>query len=166
MPTVNPISETRDGAATCAVLTVSDSLTETTDREGTRVHQALRDHGHRIADYRIVTSEPEEISLALDLWLTNDDIQVICCIGGTDLTPLDGAVEVVERFLDRKLEGFGELFRMLAYQDAGSSAMLLRATAGVAGDTFIFVIPDAPGAVQRAMDKLILPELARMNWER
>jgi molybdenum cofactor biosynthesis protein B len=93
-------------------------------------------------------------------------IQVVLTTGGTGISSRDGTVEVVLRYLDKRLEGFGELFRMLSWQEVGSAAMLSRAVAGLARETLIFALPGSPAAVRLAMDKLIVPELPHLLFER
>jgi len=161
--------------ARCAVLTVSDSRIAETDSGGKAIMDALRDAGHTVSDYTLVKDEPKQIESQLTSWLTPPDssqtpqassLDLIITTGGTGIARRDTTVEVVRRLLDKELEGFGELFRMLSYQEVGPAAMLSRAVAGLAGETLIFTLPGSPHAVKLAMEKLILPELPHMVWER
>ena len=152
--------------ASCGVLTISDTRTEATDMGGKLIIEALETAGHVIADYKLVKDEPGEIHQQLRDWLDCPDIHAICTSGGTGIASRDTSIEVVAGLLDKRLEGFGELFRMLSWEEVGPAAMLSRATAGLAGETLIFALPGSTNAVQLAMTKLIVPELAHLVWER
>jgi len=158
-------------SARCAVLTVSDTRVAETDTGGKLIINALKSAGHLVTDYTIVKDEPEQIEHQLRAWLPSGDAETqapnaIITTGGTGIANRDTTVEVVRRLLDKELEGFGELFRMLSYEQVGAAAMLSRAVAGLSGQTLIFSLPGSPNAVRLAMDKLILPELPHMVWER
>lgn len=154
-------------SAACAVLTVSDTRTEATDKGGKIIIEHLQAAGHTIADYRIVKDEPAALETQLRNWLNqNKPLDAVLTTGGTGIARRDTTVEVVRRLLDKELEGFGELFRMLSWQDVGAAAMLSRAVAGLAGETLIFAMPGSTNAVQLAMSKLIVPELPHLVWER
>ena len=152
--------------ARCAVLTISDTRTKETDKGGKTIIAALSAAGHDIADYAIVKDEPTQIVAQLKLWLADTNIHVICCTGGTGISSRDTTIEVVDRLLTKRLDGFGELFRMLSWDQVGSAAMLSRATAGLAGETLVFAMPGSTNAVELAMSKLIAPELSHLVWER
>jgi len=152
--------------ASCGVLTVSDSRTRETDSGGEMIQRALVDRGHRVARYDIVKDEPEEIRQCLEEWIASAEIQVILTTGGTGISTRDTTIEIDERLLDKRLEGYGELFRMLSYQQVGSAAMLSRALGGLAGETLLFSMPGSPKAVKLALEELILPELPHLLWER
>ena len=109
---------------------------------------------------------PKKFVAALQEWLAQGALDVICTTGGTGISPRDTTVEVVESFLDKKLEGFGELFRYLSYQEVGSAALLSRAVGGLVGDVFLFALPGSPKAVELALRKLILPELPHLLGQR
>lgn len=145
---------------TCGVITASDSRTEADDTSGQRLQELLRAEGHTIGVYRIVKDDPALITEALGA--VPAAVQVIICTGGTGLAKRDSTFEAISRLLDKEITGFGELFRMLSYEQIGSAAMLSRATAGVMGDRIIFSLPGAPAAVDLAMTKLILPELGHL----
>lgn len=166
MSTSEHREKAKDQSAVCAVLTISDTRTEADDKGGQAVMAALREAGHAVAEYAIVKDEPAQIDARLRLWLARPDIHAICCTGGTGIARRDTTIEVVERLLDKELDGFGELFRMLSWQEVGAAAMLSRAVAGLAGETLIFAMPGSTNAVGLAMSKLIAPELRHLVWER
>lgn len=149
----------------CAVLTVSDTRTPETDEGGRRIAEALEDAGHRVVARALVRDEPAEIEARLIEWLEAGEAEVIVTTGGTGISLRDTTVEVVERLLDKRLEGFGELFRMLSHREVGAAAMLSRAVAGLAGRAVIFALPGSPAAVRLALDELILPELPHLLRE-
>lgn len=129
--------------------------------------------GHIAAECTIVRDEPAEITAQLERWLADPSIDAILTTGGTGIAKRDTTIEVVRRLLTVELEGFGELFRMLSYEQVKAAAMMSRAVAGLVirepvrgGDTFIFAMPGSPNAVETAMSKLIAPQLAHMVWER
>ncbi|MBI3785143.1 MAG: molybdenum cofactor biosynthesis protein MoaB [Deltaproteobacteria bacterium] len=145
-------------AVACAVITVSDTRTVDTDSSGRAIQEQLRAHGHRVENYQILADEPALIVTAIHSMLAS--VEVIIINGGTGLARRDTTYEAVSRLLDKQITGFGELFRMLSYEQIGAAAMLSRATAGVAGNRVIFSIPGSTKAVELAMSKLILPQLA------
>jgi len=153
-------------SATCAVLTISDTRTEADDAGGRIIREMLQAAGHQVAAYRIVKDEPTQIDTALRAWLQDTSIHAILCTGGTGIARRDTTIEVVERLMDKKLDGFGELFRMLSWDQVGAAAMLSRATAGLVGETLLFAMPGSTNAVRLAMEKLITPELSHLVWER
>jgi len=145
----------------CFVITVSDTRDETTDSSGQTIKQFLADQGHQTTGYRIVKDEPAEIEGLLNEALGGDADAVIVN-GGTGISPRDGTFEVVNRFLEKKLDGFGELFRYLSYLDIGSAAIMSRAAAGTVRGKVLISLPGSKGAVTLAMEKLILPEIRHM----
>jgi molybdenum cofactor biosynthesis protein B len=151
--------------ARCAVLTVSDTRTPATDKGGQLIRDLLDEAGHAVDDYIIVKDEAALIERAITGWLS-DQFDVILTTGGTGISSRDTTIEVVERLLDKRLEGFGELFRMISWDDVGPAAMLSRATAGMFGETLLFAMPGSTNAVRTAMTKLIVPELPHLIWER
>ena len=153
-------------SATCAVLTVSDTRTKVTDKGGAIIREALAAAGHQVQAYAIVKDEPDQVASQLGQWLATGTYDAICTTGGTGIASRDTTIEVVERLLDKKLEGFGELFRMLSWEEVGPAAMLSRAVAGLAGETLIFALPGSTNAVKLAMTRLIVPELSHLVWER
>lgn len=153
-------------SARCAVLTVSDTRTVETDKGGALVRDHLQSAGHTVAQHTIVPDEAVAIESSLRQSIDTGDLDIIITTGGTGIAKRDTTIEVVDRLLDKKLEGFGELFRMLSYEDVGAAAMLSRAVAGLAGETLLFALPGSTGAVKLAMEKLIVPELPHLVWER
>jgi len=151
--------------AACAVLTVSDTRTEADDEGGRRIATALEGAGHRVVARTIVRDEPAAIDALLRTWLEAGEAEVVVTTGGTGITRRDTTVEVVERLLDKRLEGFGELFRMLSHREIGAAAMLSRAVAGLAGRAAVFALPGSPAAVRLALEELIVPELPHLLRE-
>jgi molybdenum cofactor biosynthesis protein B len=148
-----------------AVLTMSDTRTRETDASGALIRELLNITGHTLVDYQIVPDEPEQIRAALVAWTDNPDVQAILTNGGTGITARDSTYEVVSGLLEKRLDGFGELFRMLSYQEIGPAAMLSRAVAGVYRGRLIMTMPGSRNAVQLAMTKLIAPELGHLVYE-
>jgi molybdenum cofactor biosynthesis protein B len=146
----------------CFVITVSDTRDESTDTSGQTIKQCLSGEGHHAAGYRIVKDEPVQIEALLDEALASADVEAVIINGGTGIAPRDGTYEVVSRFLDKKLDGFGEIFRYLSYLDIGSAAIMSRAAAGTARGKVLISLPGSKGAVTLAMEKLILPEIRHM----
>jgi molybdenum cofactor biosynthesis protein B len=148
----------------CAVITVSDTRTEATDTSGKLIKKMLEEKNHEITVYHIVKDEKEQIeNLLKSLAATN--VQAIITNGGTGVSKRDRTFEVVFSLIEKKIEGFGELFRYLCYKEIGSSAMMSRAVAGVCKGQIIISIPGSENAVRLAMESLILPELGHMVWE-
>ncbi len=149
----------------CAVITVSDTRTTETDRSGQLIQQRLTDGGHELIHYQIVKDEPDQIDAVLESLIARHDCDAIIFNGGTGIARRDTTYDTVSRRLEKRLDGFGELFRMLSYGEIGAAAMLSRATAGVIGDTVIYLTPGSSNAVSLALDKLILPEIAHVVFE-
>jgi molybdopterin adenylyltransferase len=146
----------------CFVITVSDTRDETTDTSGQTIKKFLADEGHETAGYRIVKDEPAQIETLLGEVLVSNNTDAVIVNGGTGIAPRDGTYEVVSRFLEKKLDGFGEIFRYLSYLDIGSAAVMSRAAAGTAQGKILISLPGSKGAVTLAMEKLILPEIRHM----
>ncbi len=146
----------------CFVVTVSDTRDENTDTSGQTIQKLLATEGHHAAGYRIVKDEPAQIQALLIEAVKRQDIDAVIVNGGTGIAPRDGTYEVVSRLLEKKLDGFGELFRYLSYVDIGSAAIMSRAAAGTAGGKILISLPGSSGAVKLAMEKLILPEIRHM----
>ena len=144
----------------CAVITVSDTRTAETDGSGRRIRELLEANGHRVAHYQILRDEPEMIANALGTLPAA--VAVVIVNGGTGVARRDTTYEALSRLLDKEISGFGELFRMLSYEQIGAAAMLSRATAGVAGERIVFALPGSTAAVELAMSKLILPQLGHV----
>lgn len=151
--------------ARVCVITVSDTRTLETDTGGARVEELLIAAGHRVLGRSVVPDEAGAIAAALGAALARDGVDAVILTGGTGVAPRDVTPEAVEPLLDRIVPGFGELFRMLSYQEIGSAAVLSRALAGLAGGRVVFVLPGSRGAVQLAMDKLVVPELGHLIGE-
>ncbi|HYA28997.1 MAG TPA: MogA/MoaB family molybdenum cofactor biosynthesis protein [Acidobacteriota bacterium] len=146
----------------CFVITVSDTRDETTDTSGQTIKKFLSDEGHETAGYRIVKDEPLDIEALLKDALSRSGVDAVIVNGGTGISPRDGTYEVVNRFLEKTLDGFGEVFRYLSYLDIGSAAIMSRAAAGTARGKVLISLPGSKGAVTLAMEKLILPEIRHM----
>jgi len=149
-------------SVTCAVITVSDTRTEATDSSGQRIREMLADGGHRVKSCQIVRDEPSEIEAALRRLLEDRSVEAIITNGGTGISPRDTTFEVIRALLEREIDGFGELFRVLSYQDIGPAAMLSRALAGTARGKVVVSLPGSTAAVELGMAKLVLPELGHM----
>ena len=142
-----------------AVLTVSDTRTENDDKSGQLLVKRLETAGHRLIEKQIVPDDKFHIRAVISKWCINNDIQVILTTGGTGVTGRDGTPEAVEVLLDKVIEGFGETFRAISYQQIGTSTMQSRAIAGVANGRYIFCIPGSSGACATAWDELINHQL-------
>lgn len=149
-------------AVRCFVLTVSDTRTEETDTSGRAIVDLLTSAGHIVAGRQIVKDNPDEVQRLVREQLTKDDVQVIVTTGGTGITSRDSTFEAIDALLDKRLDGFGELFRMLSYSEIGAAAMLSRATAGVARGKIVAALPGSEHAVRLAMNKLLIPELGHL----
>lgn len=152
------------GPIRCAVITISDTRTPENDGSGAAIRAALTQAGHDVVKYAIVHDEPEQIA-ALVRAIAADGCKLIITNGGTGIARRDSTFEAIDGLLEKRLPGFGELFRMLSYADIGPGAMLSRATAGTHGGTLIFCLPGSTAAVRLALEKLIMPELAHLVWE-
>jgi molybdenum cofactor biosynthesis protein B len=148
-----------------AILTVSDTRTLETDTGGARIAELLAGAGHPVVSREVVPDQPEPIRAALQRCLGSDAIRAVILTGGTGVAPRDVTPETVEPLLDRVVPGFGELFRMLSWQDVGSAALLSRALAGLAAGRVVFVLPGSRAAVELALEKLVLPELGHLAAE-
>jgi molybdopterin adenylyltransferase len=151
--------------AHCYVLTISDTRTEATDTSGRAIIDLLWAEGHEVSGHRIVRDEPDQVRAAILEQVGKPDVQVIITSGGTGITSRDTTFEAIDALLEKRLEGFGELFRMLSYQEIGSAAMLTRACAGLARGKVILSLPGSEHAVRLGMTKLILPELGHLVRE-
>lgn len=146
----------------CYVLTVSDTRTETTDSSGRAIRNLLAEAGHIVIGSAIVRDDPDDVTAAIRRELADSSVRIIVATGGTGITSRDGTYEAVDTLLEKRLHGFGELFRMLSFAEIGSAAMLSRATAGTVGRTAVFVLPGSENAVRLAMTKLVVPELGHI----
>ena len=146
----------------CWVVTVSDTRDESTDQSGQLIKSLLAEKGHQLCGYHIVRDEPTQIESLLQEALARRDVDAVLVNGGTGIAPRDATYEVVSRLLDKKLDGFGEIFRFLSYQEIGSAAIMSRAVAGSAKGKVLISLPGSKGAVELAMRRLVLPELGHM----
>ena len=149
----------------CAVITVSDTRTDATDTSGRAIADLLSEHRHGVVYRAIVPDEQVRIRAALDEMVAREDVDVVLMTGGTGISRRDGTYEVVNARIEKRLDGFGELFRMLSYADVGPAAMLSRACAGLASATIVIAMPGSEAAVRLAMQKLLLPELGHLVRE-
>jgi molybdopterin adenylyltransferase len=147
----------------CAVLTVSDTRAPETDVSGRTIVELLEAAGHAVAKRQILRDDPKDVHDAVLGQVGGVD--AIITTGGTGITSRDSTYEAIVELLDKRLDGFGELFRSLSYEEIGSAAMLSRACAGVARGTIIFMLPGSENAVRLAMTRLILPELGHLVGE-
>lgn len=142
-----------------AVLTVSDSRTDATDKSGRLLADRLTDAGHSLAERRIVPDDRYAIRAVVSKWIADDGIDAVLCTGGTGLTGRDGTPEALRPLFDKTIEGFGEIFRTVSFEEIGTSALQSRAVAGVANRTFVFVLPGSSGACRTAWDRIIASQL-------
>ena len=157
----SPAREHRSDAPThvaCVVLTCSDSRAHADDVSGRALREGLEAAGHTVVGQTVVRDEPEEIRAAVERGLQGG-ARAVLVTGGTGITRRDQTVEAIRPLLEKEIPGFGELFRMLSFQEIGSAAWLSRALAGTVRGTLVFVLPGSPNAVRLALDRLILPEL-------
>lgn len=151
-------------AVRCGVLTISDTRTSETDASGAAIRTLLTQAGHDVVRYAVVRDEPDEIEAQI-LAFTSEGCKLVITNGGTGIARRDSTFEVIDGLIEKRLPGFGELFRMLSYEEIGPAAMLSRATAGVYGDALIFCLPGSTNAVRLAMERLIVPQLTHLIWE-
>jgi molybdenum cofactor biosynthesis protein B len=147
-----------------AIVTVSDSRTPETDTNGIWLRGQLEAGGHRVAAYRLLKDEPAQVAAALDE-LCDGTTRIVIFNGGTGISKRDTTYDALAARLEKTLPGFGELFRVLSYEQVGAAAMFSRATAGVYRGTVVISTPGSPAAVQLAWEKLIAPELEHLAWE-
>ncbi len=149
----------------CFVLTVSDTKTPETDTSGALIRDLLASAGHRVAGSTIVRDEPVEVARLVREAARRDDVQAVILTGGTGITSRDSTYEAVEALLDKRLPGFGELFRMLSFQEVGAAAMLSRAQLGIHARRIVVSLPGSPNACRLALEKLLIPELGHLLRE-
>lgn len=146
----------------CFVLTVSDTRTPDSDTSGRAIRELLEHAGHLVTGAAIVKDDPELVAMQVRRQLAEPATRVIVTTGGTGITARDSTYEAIERLLEKRLDGFGELFRAISYQEVGPAAMLSRAVAGTSGRKAIFVLPGSENAVRTAMTRLVIPELGHV----
>ncbi len=144
---------------TIAVLTISDTRTEATDRSGEALVERLTAAGHRLAEKRIVPDDVYRIRAVVAAWIADPEIQVVLTTGGTGFTGRDSTPEAVSVLLDKRIEGFGELFRQLSWQEIGSSTVQSRCLGGLANATVLFCLPGSTGACRTAWDGILAEQL-------
>lgn len=146
-------------ALNIAILTISDTRTEENDSSGKLLIKLLTEAGHKLAEKRIAPDDRYQIRAHISRWIADDNVQVVISTGGTGLTGRDGTPEAVLPLLDKQIDGFGEMFRFLSYEEIGTSTLQSRALAGVANATFIFCLPGSSGACRTGWTKLIEAQL-------
>ena len=149
----------------CWVLTVSDTKTPETDTSGQLIRKLLADAGHQVVGSSIVRDEPKDVQRVIREACANDQVRAVLVTGGTGVTSRDSTYEAIEELLDKRLPGFGELFRMLSYQEIGSAAMMSRAQLGVHARRIVVSMPGSPNACRLALEKLVIPELSHLIRE-
>jgi len=152
-------------SVSCFVLTISDTKTSESDTSGALIQELLRAGGHRIAGSAIVRDEPADVQRIVREQCADPAVQAVILTGGTGITSRDSTFEAVEALLDKRLPGFGELFRMLSYQEVGAAAMLSRAQLGIHAGRIVVSLPGSPNACRLALEKLLIPELPHLVRE-
>lgn len=142
-----------------AVLTLSDSRTLADDKSGNTLVERLEAAGHKLSDREIISDDIYLMRALVSRWIADDQIQVILTTGGTGVTGRDSTPEAITPLLDKQIEGFGELFRSLSFDEIGPSTLQSRAFAGLANATLIFCLPGSTGACRTAWDKILQPQL-------
>lgn len=146
-------------AVSIAVLTISDTRSEADDRSGALLVERLGAAGHRLHEKAIVRDDKYAIRAIASRWIADEAVQVVLCTGGTGLTGRDGTPEALRPLLDKEIDGFGEMFRVLSFESIGTSTLQSRALAGVANGTYVFALPGSSGACRDAWDRLIEKQL-------
>ena len=142
-----------------AVLVVSDSRTEKTDKSGKLLVARLQESGHRLAEKAIVPDDVYKIRAQVAAWIADEEVQVVVTTGGTGVTGRDGTPEAMSVLFDKEIEGFGEIFRAISYDEIGTSSLQSRALAGVSNGTYLFCLPGSSGACKTAWDQVIKAQL-------
>jgi len=146
----------------CYIVTVSDTRTEATDTSGQAIADLLKGGGHTVAGRTIVKDDPALVRATIERQLATADIDIIITTGGTGITSRDTTYEAVNGLLQKRLDGFGELFRMLSYEQIGSAAIMSRACAGLVAGRIVVCLPGSEKAVRLAMERLLLPEIGHL----
>lgn len=149
----------------CFVLTISDTRTEETDTGGRAIADLLTEAGHTITGRRIVKDEASEVAALVKLQAASDRVDLVITTGGTGITRRDSTFEAIDGILEKRLPGFGELFRMLSFQEIGAAAMLSRACAGTCRGKIVVALPGSENAVRLALTRLLIPELGHLVSE-
>ncbi len=163
-PDSTPAEHKADAPRTvrCFVVTVSDTRTAQNDTSGLAIRDLLVTAGHQVAGWKIVPDDLDEVRRTIREGLADEGVQAVITTGGTGISARDSTYEAVDALLEKRLDGFGELFRALSYQEIGTAAIMTRATAGTIGRKAIFALPGSEKAVRLAMSKLLLPELGHV----
>lgn len=148
-----------------AILTISDTRTPETDTGGDVAEELLSGAGHEVVTREIVRDEVSSIRTNLVDLLARSDVDAVVTTGGTGISARDTTYEVVDRMVEKKIDGFGEIFRMLSYEEVGAAAVLSRAVAGAVGTKLVASLPGSRNAVRLAVEKLLVPELAHIVFE-
>jgi molybdenum cofactor biosynthesis protein B len=151
------------GPIPIGLVTVSDSRSEETDTNGIWLRERVEEAGHVVSGYRLVRDEPDEVRAAIDALV--GEARIVLVNGGTGISRRDTTYDALSAMLEKTLPGFGELFRLLSYEQVGAAAMLSRATAGTYRGAVVVSTPGSPKAVRLAWEKLLEPELAHLAWE-
>jgi molybdenum cofactor biosynthesis protein B len=146
----------------CFIVTISDTRTEANDSSGHAIASLLADAGHIIVGRAVVKDDAALVKQTIERQLSSGDVDVVITTGGTGIASRDYTFEAVNALLEKRLDGFGELFRMLSYQEIGPAAMLTRATAGIAAHHIVIALPGSEHAVRLAMEKLVIPEIGHL----
>lgn len=162
MINANPCPDPPQYRVNCAVITVSDTRTEETDKSGKFAKQSLLNAGHIVSAYIIVKDEPDLIRLHMHQLAQAPDLEAIILNGGTGIAPRDTTYDAIAALLEKTLPGFGEMFRYLSWQEVGSRAIASRAAAGIYRGKLVFSVPGSSGAVKLAIEQLILPEIIHL----
>ena len=149
----------------CYIITISDTRTDETDSAGRAIGDLLRHAGHEVTGRTIVKDDPDLVRGTIERQLANPAVQAIIMTGGTGITSRDSTYEAVSGLFDKRLDGFGELFRMLSYEQIGSAAMMSRACAGLVAGRIVVSLPGSENAVRLAMERLLIPELGHLVHE-
>jgi molybdenum cofactor biosynthesis protein B len=148
-----------------AVLTISDTRTPETDTGGDTIEELMRGAGHEVVERGVVKDDAARIRTEVVDLLARPDVDAVITTGGTGISARDTTYEVVERLLDKRLDGFGEIFRMLSYEEIGAAAVLSRAVAGAVGTKLVACLPGSRNAVRLAVEKLLAPEIHHVVFE-
>jgi molybdenum cofactor biosynthesis protein B len=149
----------------CAVITVSDTRTAATDQGGDLARKLLGQAGHLVVRSELLRDQPDQVAALVRSLAEQGEVDAVVLTGGTGVSRRDRTYEAISALLDRRLDGFGELFRMLSFHQVGSAAMLSRAVGGICGSMLVFALPGSPAAVELAIEKLIAPELSHLARE-
>jgi molybdenum cofactor biosynthesis protein B len=149
----------------CAVVTLSDTRDEASDSSGRLIVDGLAEAGHAVVERHIIPDDPDRLGPLLERLCALPEVDAVLLTGGTGIGPRDSTHDVVAARLDKRLDGFGELFRMLSWQEIGPAAMLSRAVGGVRNGRIVLAMPGSRNAVRLAMERLVLPELQHLVWE-